>query len=76
MEIAGSARKHGVGDENIEHAIRHPIREVLGEGRILIIGADRTGRFLEVVVLDDNPDEAPIVIHAMPLRRKFLPYLR
>ncbi|MHB8188241.1 MAG: hypothetical protein ACYDDU_19680 [Dermatophilaceae bacterium] len=76
MEIAGSARKHGVSDEDIEHAIRHPVREILGEGRILIIGADRTGRFGEVVVLDDFPDEAPVIIHAMPLRRKFLPYLR
>ena len=29
-----------------------------------------------VVVLDDDPDEEPVIIHAMPLRAKFLPYLR
>jgi hypothetical protein len=28
------------------------------------------------VVLDDDPDEAPVVIHAMPLRPKFHRYLR
>ena len=33
------------------------------------IGADRSGRLLEVVVLDD--DGQPVVIHAMVLRRKF-----
>ena len=42
----------------------------------LVIGADRSGRLLEVVVLDDDPDEEPIVIHAMPLRPKFHRFLR
>ncbi len=76
MEIADSARKHGVRDEDIEHALRNPLRVVAGEGRDLVIGADRTGRFLEVVVLDDDPNEEPVVIHAMPLRSKFHDYLR
>jgi hypothetical protein len=43
---------------------------------VLVIGADRTGQLLEVVVLDDDVDDEPIVIHAMPLRPKFHPYLR
>ncbi len=76
MEVADSARKHGVGDEDIEHAVRNPLRVIPGEGRDLIIGADRAGRLLEVVVLDEEPDEEPIVIHAMPLRPKFQRYLR
>lgn len=58
------------------HAIRHPMRVVQGEGRDLVIGADRSGRLLEVVILDDDPDEEPIVIHAMSLRPKFRRYLR
>jgi hypothetical protein len=49
---------------------------VPGSGRDLLIGADRAGRLLEVVVLDDDPDEEPLVIHAMPLRPKFHRYLR
>jgi hypothetical protein len=76
VEIADSARKHGIRDGDMLHAIRHPARVVLGEGRDLVIGADRSGRLLEVVVLDDDPDEEPIVIHAMPLRPKFHRFLR
>lgn len=76
MEIADSARKHGVRDEDMQHAIRYPLRVVPGAGRDLVIGADRSGRLLEVVVLDDDPDEEPVVIHAMPLRPKFHRYLR
>jgi hypothetical protein len=76
VEIADSARKHGVRDEDMLHAIRNPVRVVPGEGRDLVIGADPSGRLLEVVVLDDDPDEEPIVIHAMPLRPKFHRFLR
>ncbi len=73
MEIADNARKHGVADEDIEHAVRNAIR-VLGQGdRDLYIGADRTGRLLDVVVLDD--DGPPIAIHAMTLRPKFYEHL-
>jgi hypothetical protein len=75
VKIAGSARKHGVLDEDMQHAIRHPVRVVPGDGRDLIIGADRSGRLLEVVILDDDPKEEPIVIHAMALRANFHRYL-
>jgi hypothetical protein len=43
------------------------------EDRVLIIGPDRSGQLLEVVVLD--PEDDPIAIHAMRLRRKFFDYL-
>jgi hypothetical protein len=42
---------------------------------ILVIGADRSGRPLEVVILDDHPEQEPIVIHAMTLRAKFHRYV-
>jgi len=76
MEIADSARKHGVRDEDIEHALRNPLRVVAGTGRDLVIAADRAGRLLEIAILDDDPNEEPVVIHAMPLRSKFHDYLR
>ena len=76
MEIADSARKHGILNEDIEHVVHHPIRVLAGEGRDLVIGADRSGQLLEVVILDDDPNEEPVVIHAMPLRSKFHNYLR
>lgn len=66
MEITDDAHKHGVDDLDIEHAVRNAIR-VLNQGdRDLYIGADRSGRLLEVVVLDD--DGQPVAIHAMTLR--------
>lgn len=73
VEIADSARKHGITDQDILHAIQVPFREIQQGDRLLIIGADRTGRLLEIVVLD--PDDEPTVIHAMPLREKFYRYL-
>lgn len=54
MEIADAARKHGVTDLDIEHAVRNAIRVISQGERDLYIGADRTGRLLEVVVLDDD----------------------
>lgn len=75
MEIAESARKHGVADADILHAIALPLRQIRqGEDRVLIIGADRRGRLLEIVVLDPDTDE-PAAIHAMALRRKFYRFL-
>lgn len=73
MEIADSARKHGVSDEDVLHAIRNALRAVPGIDRLLIIGADRNGRLLEIVILD--PDDDPVVIHADALRQKFYRYL-
>ena len=75
VEIADSARKHGVLDEDMQHAISHAVRVIPGEARDLVIGADRSGRLLEVVILDDDPEQEPIVIHAMTLRAKFDRYL-
>jgi hypothetical protein len=43
--------------------------------RELIIGADRTGRLLEIVVLDATEHQPPCVIHAMELRRTFYTFL-
>ncbi|MDA8072464.1 MAG: hypothetical protein M0Z82_12915 [Actinomycetota bacterium] len=74
MEIADRARRHGISDEDIQAAVQVPFRIVgQGEDRVLVIGADRAGRLLEIVVLD--PYDNPVAIHAMPLRRKFYHYL-
>lgn len=77
MEIVGSARKHGIPDDDIKHAIQYPLRVVPQDGdydgRVLIIGPDSTGRLLEVVVVPaDDPQR---VIHADVLRPKFYDYL-
>lgn len=70
MEIHKAARRHGVPDEDIEHAVVHAVTWAeLGDDppRYLLAGPDRAGSLLELVVLDLGGDE--LVIHAMPLRR-------
>lgn len=77
MEIWGSARKHGVDDRDIRHAFDNALRfvsfEYDGEDRLLVIGADSTGRLLELVAV---PVDAPTrIIHADGLRPRFYDYL-
>ena len=78
MEIVQSARKHGVDDADILHAYENAIRmveyEYDGEDRVLVIGADRTGRLLELVAVPLG--EPNRIIHADALRPKFYEYLR
>ncbi|GAA1398096.1 hypothetical protein GCM10009613_51850 [Pseudonocardia kongjuensis] len=42
--------------------------------RVLFLGADRTGRLLEVVIPDPDTDGS-VAIHAMPIRQKFSRFL-
>ena len=42
------------------------------DNKHLVIGADWSGRFLELAYIDD---EDPRIIHAMPLRQRFYRYL-
>ena len=69
--IADSARKHGVTDEDMLHAYRNPIRLFeLDEGFMMIIGASRTAIVFEVGVVQSGT--APVIVHAMRAREKFL----
>ncbi len=73
MEIHPSARKHGVVDVDIRHSIDHALAiEDAGEDpdRWLVIGPDRSGNLLEVVVLV-TIEGAQLAIHAMRMRAKF-----
>lgn len=69
--VADSARKHGVADDDMLHAYDHPIRVFdLDEGFTLIIGSARDAGPLEIGAVDG--DLAPVIVHAMPARAKFL----
>ena len=76
MEIGASAHKHGISDDAMLHVVRNPLvvmeQEHSGEIRQLLIGADQSGRLLEVVVVTDEPAR---IIHADDLRPKFYHYL-
>ena len=70
MWIADSARRHGISDEDIRHAL-HNAMHVDDQGDIFIaVGGDRTGRLIEVGFVER--DDEVVVIHAMPIRPKHL----
>lgn len=69
--IAPSARKHGLDENDILHAYRNPVRVWdLGDGFTMIIGASAAAHLVEVGYVDGA--EAPVIVHAMPAREKFL----
>lgn len=73
MRIDRSARKHGVADSDVLHAIDHALAiEDAGEDpdRWLVLGPDRAGNLLEVVVLITAEGDQ-LAIHAMPMRAKY-----
>jgi hypothetical protein len=71
VEILGSARKHGVADDDMLHAYRNHIRAFQTSDRevTMYLGPTPSGQFLEVGVVSDDEGEA--IIHAMPARAKF-----
>lgn len=72
MEILSSSRRHGIADEDIQHAIKTAlVIEEVGEdpARYLVLGSDRAGNLLELVVLDRPL--GPAVIHAMKMRPRY-----
>lgn len=78
MEIHDSARRHGVADQDILHAIDHALAiEDAGEDpdRWLLIGPDTAGNLLEVVVMI-TVENTQLAIHAIPMRDKYARLLR
>ena len=75
MDVHRSERKHGIADEEVHHACDHAlvVDQLDAESdppKLLVIGPDRAGRLLEVIVLV-LADERLMAIHAMPLRSAF-----
>jgi len=55
VHIVASARKHGIHDSDINHAVRHALRASDLDGYTILIGPDKHG----------------VPCHAMPARPKF-----
>lgn len=75
MEIHRSARKHGVDDAAILHALDHAVTVIdldpeSDPPKVLAIGPDPAGNLLEIIWLE-LADDVNLVIHAMPLRPSF-----
>ena len=74
MRIAEAARKHGVTDQDMRHALANSVRRITMDERFtLLIGPATTGALLEIGVLSIDSD--PAIIHAMALRPRFHRYL-
>jgi len=68
--VLESARKHGISDDDMLHAYRNPVRVFALDDLTMLIGADHSGRLLEVgVVVGDGVE---FIVHAMPARERFL----
>jgi hypothetical protein len=75
VRIGEPARKHGVADADIWHAVRNAVRLVpVDEDLVMLIGPRSDGALLEIGVLDIDGSD-PVVIHAQPLRPKFYKFL-
>jgi hypothetical protein len=72
VDIEASARKRGVSDDDMLHALRHHWRgfETDDPDVTMFIGPSANGEPLEIGVVDDAVGVA--IIHAMPARSKFL----
>jgi hypothetical protein len=68
LEIHPSARKHGIADEDIEHAVTHAM--AIDDDARLYIGPARNAAVLEVLTIPtvEGPE---LAIRAMRMRPKY-----
>jgi hypothetical protein len=71
VEVHPSARKHGIADEDIEHATTHAMAiEDHDDTTRLYLGPARSAELLEVVTIVRD-DGSELAIHAMKMRAKY-----
>ena len=71
VEVHESARKHGLADEDIEHAIEQAMTiEDRDDDTRLYLGPARSAQLLEVVTIL-RADGSELAIHAMAMRAKY-----
>jgi hypothetical protein len=76
LRVDRSARRHGVADLDVEHAVRHAMSIDDQEDDLrLYLGPARNAVLLEVVTVARS-DHLEVAIHAMKMRRKYRKFLR
>jgi hypothetical protein len=71
LEIHPSARKHGIADEDIEHAMTHAMAiDDTDDDARLYIGPARNAALLEVLTIP-TLQGCELAIHAMRMRPKY-----
>ncbi|HEY2719338.1 MAG TPA: hypothetical protein VGI52_06890 [Solirubrobacteraceae bacterium] len=74
MRIVQTARKHGIADDDMFHAVRNPIAQwQLDDDFTMRVGPAHNGEPLEVGVLGIDTDD-PVIVHAMRTRPQYLPH--
>jgi hypothetical protein len=74
VRIGQTARKHGIADEDMLHAVRNPIMQWrLDDEFTMRVGPARDGDLLEIGVLGIDTDD-PVIVHAMRARPQYLPH--
>jgi hypothetical protein len=71
--ISRDRSRHVVESANVIFSQPSPPGSPLEDDRIVFLGADADGVLLEVMAVEIN--DGMLVIHAMEMRRKYLPYL-
>jgi hypothetical protein len=75
VRIGAPARRHGIDEADIWHAVRNATRKIdMDDDLTMLIGPAQDGSLLEIGVLDLTSDD-PVVIHAMRLRPKFCQFI-
>lgn len=71
MDIHESARKHGIADDDVRHAVQNAMAlDEMDDDARLYLGPSRSGALLEVITLV-REDGSELAIHAMPMRPKY-----
>jgi hypothetical protein len=71
VEIHPSARKHGIADEDIEHATRNAMTiDDLEDDLRLYLGPARNADLLGIVTIVRDGD-GELAVHAMKMRAKY-----
>ena len=76
--ILDSARKHGISDEDIIHALTHAIERISIDGepnKYLYLGFNAAMHQLELITVE-MIGERVIVIHAMKARKSTLKWIK
>jgi len=78
VRVTDSAFRHGIAEADILHAYANAVRlvefEQYGEERLVVIGPDRAGNWLELVAVPARDTDR--IIHADRLRPKFFEFLK
>jgi hypothetical protein len=73
--ILPSAYRHGIVDDAMLHAVSHHVKLFdVGQGMTMVIGPAPDAQLLEVGLAVWHDDIA--IIHTMPARSRFLPFLK